>query len=70
MACALCGSRRQREFRAEMNIHFPGLQGLDMPGVLAFPKLTVCVDCGSALLALSEAELRLLKEQTAVVKAA
>ncbi len=53
-----------------MNIHFPGLQGLEMPGVWAFPKLMVCFDCGSTLLTLSEGELRLLEESAAVVKAA
>lgn len=70
MACESCGSDKQTEFRSEMNIHFPGLQGLEMPGVWAFPKLMVCFDCGSTLLTLSEGELRLLEESAAVVKAA
>ena len=30
-----------------MNIHFPGVQGLEVPGVWAFPKLMVCFNCGS-----------------------
>lgn len=70
MVCGSCGSAKLAEFRAEMNIHLPGLRGLNMAGVWAFPKLAVCFDCGSTLLDLSPAELRLLEESTAVVKAA
>jgi len=46
------------------------MQGLDVPGVWAFPKLTVCFNCGSTMLALSEEELHLLQEQAALVRAA
>jgi hypothetical protein len=53
-----------------MNIHFPGLQSLEVPGVWAFPKLMVGFNCGSTLLALSEEELHLLQEQTALARAA
>lgn len=70
MTCGLCSSSRQTEFRAEMNIHFPGLQSLEVPGVWAFPKLMVGFNCGSTLLALSEEELHLLQEQTALARAA
>jgi hypothetical protein len=70
MACGLCSSSRQTEFCAEVNIHVPGMQGLDVPGVWAFPKLTVCFNCGSTMLALSEEELHLLQEQAALVRAA
>jgi hypothetical protein len=61
MACVSCGSEKQREFGAEMNIHFPGREGLDKPAVWVFPKLTVCFDCGSTLFALPKVELRLLE---------
>jgi len=62
MPCKLCGSERQADFGAEMNIHFPGLKGLDKPSVLVFPKVAVCFDCGSTLFALPEAELHLLEK--------
>jgi hypothetical protein len=71
MACSLCGSEKQSKFGAEINIHFPGLPGIDKPGVWAFPKLMICLDCGCSLFALSESQLRLLGEGvTAVAKAA
>lgn len=60
MACRSCGSENQREFGAEINIHFPGLKGLDKPTVWVFPKLVVCLDCGLTQFTLPETELRLL----------
>lgn len=62
MSCRSCASENQKEFAAEMNIHFPGRKGLNMPAVLAFPKLSVCLDCGSTDFKLPETELRLLAE--------
>lgn len=61
MACLSCKSEKQAEFGAEMNIHFPSPEGLDKAGVWVFPKLMVCFDCGSALFAIAETELRLLE---------
>ena len=60
MTCKLCGSDNQNEFGAELNIHLSARKGLGNPAVLAFPKLVVCLDCGSAEFSLTEAELRLL----------
>ena len=65
MACSSCGSERQREFGAEMNIHFPGRAGLDQPVVWIFPKLIVCLGCGLTLLTVPEAELRQLEKGVA-----
>jgi hypothetical protein len=65
MACVSCLSGKQAEFGAEINIHFPGLKGLDKPSVMVFPKMTVCFSCGSALLSLPETELHLLEEGVA-----
>ena len=48
MLCTLCASSNLREFPAEVNIHFPGLKNADKPGVFVFPKLLVCLDCGSS----------------------
>jgi hypothetical protein len=61
MACKSCGSKKQTELGAEMNIHFPGLKGLDKPIVWVFPKLLVCFSCGSALFTIPETELRQLE---------
>jgi hypothetical protein len=41
MACRSCGSENETGLGSEINIHFPGLKGLDEPAVLAFPKLLV-----------------------------
>ena len=46
MICLVCRSSNQRTFPSELNIHFPGFEGLDRPTVWAFPKLLVCLDCG------------------------
>lgn len=60
MCCPSCESGRQAEFRAEINIHFRGLKNLDKPGVLVFPKVVVCLNCGSSLFIIPETELALL----------
>jgi hypothetical protein len=46
MMCKSCRSSNQREFRAEINIHFPGSKNLTKPSVWAFPSLLVCLHCG------------------------
>jgi hypothetical protein len=61
MACSSCGSEKQTEFSAEMNIHLPGRAGYDMPGVWVFPKILVCLNCGASVFALPEAEQRALE---------
>ena len=61
MACDSCGSEKQDEFTAEVNIHLPGRKGLDQPAVWAFPTLEVCLGCGRTLFTIPEPELRLLE---------
>jgi hypothetical protein len=63
MACKSCRSEKQREFGAEICIHFPGLKNLDKPAVLVFPKLLVCLDCGFTQFTVPEAELQCLAAQ-------
>jgi hypothetical protein len=46
MHCSLCQSSNQAEFTAEMMIHFDGRRCLDNPGVLVFPKVLICLNCG------------------------
>jgi uncharacterized Zn finger protein len=61
MACPSCGSEKQKEFTAEMNIHFPGQAGRDKPAVWVFPKIMACLNCGTTVFPLPEAELRILE---------
>jgi hypothetical protein len=65
MACKRCPSKTQRKFSAEMNIHFPGREGLDKSSVWLFPEITVCLDCGFTEFYVPKAELRKLKEDDA-----
>jgi hypothetical protein len=37
-----------------MMIHFRGLEHLDKPGVLLFPKIEVCLDCGLSRFTVSD----------------
>jgi len=68
MYCAICASRNQTEFTAEINIHFRGHNNVDHPGVLLFPKVLVCFDCGSSRFSTPEAELSQLARSAATRK--
>ena len=54
--CKKCGSRYLTEFGTEICLHIPGQQNLAVPPVLVFPKLAICLDCGTV------AEFSILKE--------
>jgi len=56
--CTSCSSKKQRKLNAELALHFPGLQGLDKPVVLAFPEVLICLNCGFAVFALAGAPLK------------
>jgi hypothetical protein len=60
MACRSCGSREQAEFAAEVSVHLLGLQNVDKPTVLAFPRLLVCMSCGFTESTMTKNELCLL----------
>ena len=60
MTCHSCESQEQREFPAEIAIHFPRLENIDKAHVLVSPKLLICPRCGAAEFAVPEAELRTL----------
>jgi hypothetical protein len=68
MTCRSCGSNKQAEYGAEINIHIP--RDRDKVAVLVFPRLVVCLDCSVAEFAIPEAELRLLRERGAASTAA
>jgi hypothetical protein len=63
MSCKNCRSANQRIFNGEIAIHFPGLKGLDQPIVWVYPKLLVCLDCGSTEFVVPETELNLLRAE-------
>jgi len=63
MSCFLCLSGNQWEFPAEVNIHFISPKSLNNSGVLAFPKILICLNCGASRFTLPEGELRELKEE-------
>jgi hypothetical protein len=60
MSCLLCGSGNEAELTAEMLIHFSGLKNIEKPAVWLFPKLLVCLDCGSSRFTVPESKLGLL----------
>jgi hypothetical protein len=62
VACKSCGSERQHEFDSEIAIHFSGLERLDKPAVVVFPKATVCLDCGFTEFQIDRKDLRTLDE--------
>jgi hypothetical protein len=65
MSCSLCSSTNESEFTAEMMIHFGGLKHLENPGVLIYPEMLVCLDCGSTRFRIAETDLSLLKQGNA-----
>jgi hypothetical protein len=69
MSCPLCVSDHVAEFPVEMIIHFTGLKNIDRQGVLLFPKLLVCLDCGFSWFTTPETELGLLAAGTGVSSA-
>jgi hypothetical protein len=62
MPCARCDSANQTEFPSEIAFHFAGRENLSKPHVFAFPKILVCLDCGASGFAVSQTELRFLRE--------
>jgi len=60
MSCPACASSNQSEFPVEMIIHLPGIKNVNNPGVLLFPRLLVCLDCGFLRYIVPASELTLL----------
>jgi len=70
MSCELCSSDSQAEFTTETMIHFGGFNHLAHPGVLIFPTVLVCMDCGFSRFKIPESELQQLREVNAQSAAA
>jgi hypothetical protein len=62
MSCPECALSNQAEFSAEMVVHSSGLKNIDRPAVYVFPKILVCLDCGSARFIVPKSELASLAD--------
>jgi len=61
--CKACGSKQQSKFRSEVCVHFKGQKDLNRSPVVAFPELTICLNCGIVSdFLLEESELDRLRE--------
>jgi hypothetical protein len=60
MSCPACRLDNQMEFSAEMLVHLGDIKSLDNSGVILFPKVLVCLNCGFSEFTVPEAELALL----------
>lgn len=71
MSCRSCGSETQTGFASEISVHVLGLENVNKPTLMVFPRLLVCMNCGYTELTLAEKELALLgKGPAADVRAA
>ena len=63
VVCQSCASSRMMEINGEICLQFQGgLKSLDKPLIWVFPKVIVCLDCGSAQFAVPETELKLIEK--------
>jgi hypothetical protein len=65
LVCSSCAASHLVELNAEVGMHFPGLKGMEIEPILAYPKLRVCLYCGSIQSDLSAEELSRVKEGAA-----
>jgi hypothetical protein len=63
VVCSLCSSVNEAEFTSEMTIHFSDLKHVTNSGVLAFPKISICMDCGASRFITPDTELQALREK-------
>ena len=45
--CGQCSSSDKADFGVEVCIHVPGIENLTSPHEFVFPKLAICLACGS-----------------------
>jgi hypothetical protein len=64
MSCPICRSGNQMEFSSEMVVHLGGFKNVDKSGVMLFPKVLVCLDCGFSQFTVSKAERALLASES------
>jgi hypothetical protein len=66
LQCKGCASHNLQSFSGELAIHFPGWDGLTKPLVFVFPKLEVCLDCGSTNFSIPKEQLNFLRGNLAL----
>jgi hypothetical protein len=62
MSCARCSSLNEVEFTGEVTLHVCSSTSTKL-GVLTFPVVLVCLDCGAARFNTPTKELWLLREE-------
>jgi len=62
--CNACASLELIELGSETCLHFTGLKGLKKKPIYAFPKLTICLKCGSIQSNLSAEELEQVRAES------
>jgi len=60
--CKSCSSLNIVELGAEVCFRIPGLKGLKVEPIFAFPRLAVCLDCGFLQSNLSAEDLQGIRE--------
>jgi len=65
MHCTSCNSQNLCKAKAQVALHFTGLENLDKPQIHVSSEIAVCLDCGVAQFYLPEAELRMLGKRNA-----
>jgi hypothetical protein len=66
MSCPLCGSDNQEDFPGELMLHFRGLQNVHKPGVMIFPTVLVCLECGLSQFSARPKDLTLLAQDNSM----
>jgi len=62
MSCSCHCHPAKEYFKAEVCIHFPGIENLGKPSVFIFPSLSVCLECGFAEFVVNGRELQELRK--------
>ncbi len=70
MKCLSRASRNQVELPSEINIHLPAHLGRGSAGAFAFPRLSICLDCGLTSFTLPRTELEPIREASSQEDAA
>jgi hypothetical protein len=69
LSCERCDFHQFQTFAAEINIHFPGYEGLTKPTVWVFPQVLVCLNCGLAQFSIPKPELERLADDVGIGQA-
>jgi hypothetical protein len=65
--CKKCGSGNETELYSEICVHVPEPEKLETP-VLVFPRLRICLDCGTSTFAMPGTELQVVRRSIQLPK--